>query len=60
MKGLGTNDQCLVRMFVLNTKSELSEIKALYDKNYAPQTLEKDLFDDTSGDYRKLLLALLS
>ncbi len=60
MKGLGTNDSNLVRCFILNNKSQLAEIKGAYDRAYPPQTLEKDITDDTSGAYRKLLLALLS
>jgi len=57
-KGLGTKDSLVVRIFTLNDKNQLQKIKETYKNTYGI-TMEQDLADDTSGSYRKLLMALL-
>jgi hypothetical protein len=56
--GLGTKDEQLMRVHVLNSKQELQAINILYEETYGV-TLEDAVKHDTSGDYMKLLLALL-
>uniref|UniRef100_A0A7N0THE9 Annexin n=1 Tax=Kalanchoe fedtschenkoi TaxID=63787 RepID=A0A7N0THE9_KALFE len=56
--GLGTDEDALSRVIVTRAEKDLKEIKKLYfNKNNA--SLEKAVANDTSGDYRDFLLALL-
>jgi len=56
--GLGTKDGQLIRVHVMNSKQELQEIKVLYNQ-LTGRVMEEDVKKETSGDYMKLLLALL-
>jgi len=58
VKGLGTNDDQLVEAVCTRTNAQLKAMKAAYTRLYG-KDLDKDVADDTSGDYRNLLLALL-
>ncbi|XP_024372730.1 uncharacterized protein [Physcomitrium patens] len=58
MKGLGTKDSALIGIICTRTPSQIYEIKQAYQAMYQ-QALESQVSGDTSGDYRKLLLALL-
>lgn len=58
MKGPGTNDKDLIRLLVSRAEIDLGNIKDEYVKMFETP-LEKDIADDTSGDYRKLLLKLV-
>jgi hypothetical protein len=58
MKGLGTKEGVLSEIIGSRTPRELQEIKRIYAANYG-ETLENAIAGDTSGDYQKLLLALL-
>ena len=58
MKGLGTKEGVLSEIIGSRTPQELQAIKQLYAANYG-ETLENAVAGDTSGDYQKLLLALL-
>jgi len=65
MKGLGTDDTCLVYFFSILSKPELQEVGRIFtEKRRAAgdkqQTLLQWVEDDTSGNYRDLLRALLS
>ncbi|XP_974030.1 annexin B9 [Tribolium castaneum] len=58
MKGLGTNDRDLIRVVVTRSEIDMGEIKNEYQKEYG-KTLAEAIKGDTSGDYRKCLLALI-
>ena len=58
MKGLGTKEGVLSEIIGSRTPQELQAIKQVYAANYG-ETLDNAVAGDTSGDYQKLLLALL-
>ncbi|XP_042226955.1 annexin B10-like isoform X2 [Homarus americanus] len=58
MAGMGTNDRALIRLVVSRAEIDMGNIKQEYQKLYN-KPLEKDIQGDTSGDYKKLLLALI-
>ncbi|CAL8277619.1 unnamed protein product [Merluccius merluccius] len=57
MKGLGTTDSVLIRIMVARAEIDMLDIKAEFFKMYG-KTLYSFIKGDTSGDYRKILLAL--
>ncbi|XP_043932248.1 annexin A2 [Protopterus annectens] len=57
MKGLGTDEDTLIEIVCSRTNDELREINQAYKEMYKTE-LEKDIVSDTSGDFRKLLVAL--
>ncbi|EFJ34094.1 hypothetical protein SELMODRAFT_227533 [Selaginella moellendorffii] len=59
MKGLGTKDKTLIEIICSRTPSQLYYIRQAYQTKYH-RSLDKDIQSDTSGDYRKLLLAFAS
>ncbi|XP_005325972.2 annexin A7 isoform X1 [Ictidomys tridecemlineatus] len=58
MKGAGTDDSTLVRIVVSRSEIDLVQIKAMFTQMYQ-KTLGTMIASDTSGDYRKLLLAIV-
>lgn len=58
MSGMGTNDRALIRLVVSRAEIDMGNIKSEYQKIYG-KPLEKAIKGDTSGDYKKLLLALI-
>nr|XP_020458340.1 annexin A2-like isoform X1 [Monopterus albus] len=58
MKGLGTDEETLIEIVCSRSDEELVEIKKVY-KDMFKKELEKDIAGDTSGDFAKLLLALV-
>jgi len=60
IKGMGTDDTLLIELLCSKDSTQLSDIKVAYSRMFAGHTLEKDIAGDTSGDYKKLLLGLLS
>ncbi|XP_068215304.1 annexin B9-like isoform X1 [Palaemon carinicauda] len=58
MAGMGTNDRALIRLVVSRCEIDMGNIKQEYHKLYN-KPLEKDIKGDTSGDYKKILLALI-
>eukprot|EP01125_Pyxidicula_operculata_P009406 TRINITY_DN30_c0_g1_i3.p1 TRINITY_DN30_c0_g1~~TRINITY_DN30_c0_g1_i3.p1 ORF type:complete len:454 (+),score=134.94 TRINITY_DN30_c0_g1_i3:33-1394(+) len=58
MIGLGTDDHALVYIFSLLTKAELRQVATLFQQKRG-KTLESMIKGDTSGNYEKLLRALL-
>ncbi|XP_019421629.1 PREDICTED: annexin D5-like isoform X1 [Lupinus angustifolius] len=58
MKGLGTNDETLIRVIVTRTEIDLQYIKAEYLKKYK-KTLHDAVHSETSGHYRAFLLSLI-
>lgn len=57
MKGLGTDEDSFIEIIYSRTNQELQEINRVYKEMYKTD-LEKDIVSDTSGDFRKLMVAL--
>ena len=58
MKGLGTKDNRLIRIITSRSEIDMVQIKQYFlEEN--KQTLWKWLEDDCSGDYKKLLQAIV-
>ena len=55
--GFGTNEKILTRVIVTRSEIDLPVINQYYKQLYGKDML-KDIEDDVSGDYKKLLLAL--
>jgi len=58
MKGLGTNDDSLIRLCVLRSEIDLKSIAKDYEECFN-QSLCSKIKKDASGDYLSALLALL-
>lgn len=58
IKGLGTDEETLIEVLCSRSNTELVEIKKVY-KELFKVDLEKDVKGDTSGNFAKLLLALV-
>ncbi|XP_077999032.1 annexin A5-like isoform X2 [Glandiceps talaboti] len=58
MKGAGTDDHTLIRVVVTRSEIDLAEIKQAFLERYL-KTLYKMIEGDTSGDYKKLLFAIV-
>lgn len=58
MKGLGTDEETLLEVLCTRSAGQLNTISSTYNTMYKSD-LEKDLVGETSGDFTKLLLALL-
>ena len=59
IKGWGTNDRLLIRVLVSRDEIDMNEIKEAYKQMYQKDMLQ-DIIDDTSGDYKNLLVELAS
>mmetsp|Transcript_24318 Transcript_24318/g.34337 ORF Transcript_24318/g.34337 Transcript_24318/m.34337 type:complete len:477 (-) Transcript_24318:206-1636(-) len=66
MKGLGTRESDLVRVLCNRSQAQLTRIKEIFKANFDPEAaedpegvLERWIIDDTSGDFKNVLLALL-
>ncbi|GFO02310.1 Annexin [Plakobranchus ocellatus] len=61
--GLGTDEQALIEILLTRTNEQIKEIRQAYPnvvhkKKTAKQTqFEKDIKDDTSGDFKRLLIS---
>ncbi|CAL1603366.1 unnamed protein product [Knipowitschia caucasica] len=58
MKGLGTDEETLIEMVCSRTNVEMANIKKVY-RDMFKRELEKDVAGDTSGNFAKLLLAVV-
>ncbi|XP_023574592.1 annexin A13 [Octodon degus] len=58
MKGMGTDEETLIRVIVTRAEVDLQGIKAKFQEKYQ-KSLSDMVSSDTSGDFRKLLVALL-
>uniref|UniRef100_A0A5K3FA65 Annexin n=1 Tax=Mesocestoides corti TaxID=53468 RepID=A0A5K3FA65_MESCO len=58
MKGMGTDDSSLIRIIVTRCEIDMVQIKAAFKEAYK-QTLGEFIRDDTSGDYRRIMLTLI-
>lgn len=59
MKGLGTDDATLIRIIVTRSEEDLLDIRDEFAKLYHC-SLAKFISDDTRGNYKKILLQLIS
>ncbi|XP_054155808.1 annexin-B12-like [Oppia nitens] len=57
--GMGTDDETITRILISRSEIDLEDIKDAYKKKYN-RKLTDDIADDTGGDYKKLLLRILS
>lgn len=53
----GTDEDTLIQLLVTLTNREMFDVSQKYEKNYG-RKLEKDLREDTTGNFRKLLVSL--
>ena len=58
MKGLGTNEDTLIEIIASRDEARLNKIKLKYKEKYNI-TLEEAIESETSGNFKKLLIALL-
>ncbi|XP_051827019.1 annexin A13 isoform X1 [Antechinus flavipes] len=58
MKGIGTDEETLIRIIVTRAEVDLQTVKEKFQEKYQ-KSLEDTIKSDTSGDFRKLLLSLL-
>ena len=58
IKGAGTDEDTLIEIIGTRPNWMLNKVKEIYKNKYNAQ-LEQDVIDDTSGDFRKLLVSLL-
>lgn len=59
MKGLGTDDDRLIRLVVTRSEIDMGEIREAYGQMYG-ESLESAISGDCSGHYKKCLLAMVS
>ena len=59
IKGLGTKDTLLIRILVTRDEIDMPQIKQAYKRLYN-KDMVKDIENDTSGDYKRLLVELAS
>ncbi|ELU00440.1 hypothetical protein CAPTEDRAFT_158666 [Capitella teleta] len=58
MKGLGTDEDCLIEILCTRTNEKLAEIVEVYKKVYG-KSLEEDIVSETSGHLKRLLVSML-
>merc|ERR1711964_145217 len=58
MKGLGTDDSTLIRVVVSRCEIDMMQIEDSFERVYEKE-LSKFISGDCSGDYKKILLALI-
>ncbi|XP_028036017.1 annexin B10 isoform X3 [Bombyx mandarina] len=58
VQGLGTADRTLIRILVSRSELDLGAIKLEYERLY-DKTLESEVRGETSGDYKRALVALI-
>ncbi|EGD77381.1 annexin A7 [Salpingoeca rosetta] len=56
--GLGTDERCLIEILVTRDRDDIKEIVSAYRQEYQ-RDLEKDIISETSGHFKRLLVALL-
>jgi hypothetical protein len=56
-KGLGTNDNDLIRVMISRDEIDMNEIKEIYVEKYG-RSLYEEIADECGGDYKKILLGI--
>ncbi|KAI1709710.1 annexin domain-containing protein [Ditylenchus destructor] len=59
MKGVGTRENVLVEVLISHSNEEIKEIKHEYYRLF-DKKLDKDIIGETSGEFQRLLVCLLS
>ncbi|KAG2469542.1 ANTR1 protein, partial [Polypterus senegalus] len=59
IKGLGTDEACLIEVLASRENQQIREIKATYKKEFG-KDLEDDICSDTSGMFQRVLVSLLT
>ncbi|ELU05270.1 hypothetical protein CAPTEDRAFT_225672 [Capitella teleta] len=59
MKGLGTDEQCLIDILCTRTNAEIHDIIQAY-KRLHKRDLKDDVASESSGDFRRLLISVLN
>ena len=59
MKGLGTDEDALIEILATRPPEVIEQIKERYSEMYPGRTLLKDIEDDTSGNFKSILTALI-
>lgn len=57
MKGMGSDDSALIEILLTKTNAEIKSIKAAYSEMFDRRDLEKDIISETSGHFKRLLVA---
>ncbi|XP_044540170.1 annexin A13 [Gracilinanus agilis] len=57
-KGIGTDIAVMIEILCTRRNKEIEEIKTVYQTLFG-NSLESDVIDDTSGDFKKIVLSLL-
>jgi hypothetical protein len=60
MKGIGTNEDSLIEIFATRSNERINQIKQRYFQLFNQKDLVKEINDETSGFFRKILLELLN
>ncbi|TSU88995.1 Annexin A6 [Bagarius yarrelli] len=58
IKGAGTNERCLIEILASRTNEQIHSMVAAYKEEYG-RDIEEDVVGDTSGHFKKMLVALL-
>ena len=59
VKGLGTDEEALIEILATRSPQDIEQIKLRYAEMYPGRNVISDIEDDTSGNFRKILVALL-
>ncbi|XP_030838808.1 annexin A5-like [Strongylocentrotus purpuratus] len=59
-KGLATDDEKLIRIVVGRSEIDLASIKKMFKEKYTTTTLAAMVEDDTSGDYKNVLIGIIN
>ncbi|KAB7494024.1 Annexin B11, partial [Armadillidium nasatum] len=59
VKGAGTDEDTLVEILCIYDDKDIEQIKDIYQRLFK-KTLKDDIYEDTSGDFRKVLLSILA
>ncbi|PAA61558.1 hypothetical protein BOX15_Mlig011209g4 [Macrostomum lignano] len=59
MKGLGTDEDCLIEVICTRTQAQVQEVKKIYHNMYN-RDLEEDVMSETSGHFKRILVSLLT
>lgn len=59
IKGLGTDESTLIELLTTKSTAEIAQAKEAYAAKYG-RDLEKDIKSDTSGDFKHILVSLLT